>query len=113
MVKHRGSFTKIRTEARQAIAHGMRELTREVYVSVQQETPTRTGRLKRGWRMETSDLRGVVGNTESHAPVVALGRRDRPMSARERRNVGFHERAIEVAVKNLERLFREAFRRLF
>lgn len=113
MVKHRGSFTKIRLEARQAIVQGMRDLTREVYVSVQQETPTRTGRLRRGWQVETSNLRGVVGNTESHAPVVALGRRDRPMSAKERRNVGFHERAIEMAARNLERLFREAFRRLF
>jgi hypothetical protein len=112
-VRHRGSFGQMKRDARRALERGIRDLTREAHQEIRRETPRRTGRLANAWQEQQRGLTGIVGNTESHAPVVALGRRDRPMSGRERRNVGFHERGLRRALARSERIFRKAFRSVF
>ena len=112
-VKERGNFGQVRRNARRAIEQGVRELTREVRMEVARQTPRRTGRLARGWREEFRGMRGIVGNVAEHAPVVGLGRKDRPMSSRERRNVGFHVRGAGVALRKTGGIFQKVFRRAF
>ena len=112
-VRERGSFAQIKRDARRALERGVRELTREARREIQQETPRRSGGLAGGWQVQERGLTGIVGNRKKHAPVVALGRRDRPMSSREHRNVGFHLRGLQKAVEKADRIFRRVFRSVF
>lgn len=112
-VRERGNFGQIRRDARRALERGIRELTEEAWREIKRDTPRRSGVLASGWQAQQRGLTGVVGNRRKHAPVVGIGRRDRPMSARERRNIGFHLRGLQKAVQKADRIFRRVFRSVF
>ena len=112
-VKKRGSFASIRRDARRAQEQGIRAFTREYHTNVVRESPKRSGKLSRRWRMKVKGMVGIVGNTLDYAPVVALGPKKRKATAKERRNIGFHERAAKRPLRRLDRLFRGAFQRVF
>lgn len=110
-VKMRGSFREVQRRADRAAREAMREIGRDAKGQLERHSPRRTGRLSRSWRMEQNGLTVTIGNTQEHAPVVALGRKDRPMSGLEKRNVGFHKRALEKVRKRAGRTIKRVFQR--
>ena len=111
-VRQRGSLKDLERRMRRGLERGLRDLTQEVKTQVQQENPVDTGRSRSAWavRFDARRLRGVVGNRVAYIPYVAHGRRGR-MSARQRRNVGFHRRGAERAFKRSRELLVRALRR--
>ena len=96
----RGDLKDLERRVRRGLGHGLRDLTQLVKTEVQKENPVDTGRSRAAWeaKFNAGRLRGVVGNKVKYLPHVALGRRGR-MSAKQRRNVGFHERGAKRAMK--------------
>ena len=111
-VRQRGNLKDLERRVRRGLERGIRDLTQEVKTQVQKENPVDTGRSRSAWavRFDARRLRGVVGNRIEYIPYVAHGRRGR-MSARQRRNVGFHRRGAERAFKRSRELLFRALRR--
>ena len=111
-VRQRGDLKDLERRMPRGLERGMRELTQEVKTQVQQENPVDTGRSRSAWAVtfDRRRLRGVVGNRVKYISHVAWGRRGR-MSAKQRRNVGFHRRGAERAMKRSRELLVRALRR--
>ncbi len=111
-VRQRGNLKDLERRMRRGLERGLRDLTQEVKTQVQKENPVDTGHSRSRWAVtfDRRRLRGVVGNKVVYIPHVAHGRRGR-MSARQRRNVGFHRRGAERAFKRSRELLLRALRR--
>ena len=96
---------------RQGFQNGLRDLTQLVKSEVQKENPVDTGRSRSAWeaRFDQGRLQGVVGNKTRYIRHVAEGRRGR-MSAKQRRNAGFHRRGVEKAMKRAPELLTRALK---
>lgn len=118
-VKQRGDFDDLRRRVRRGVARGLRDLTLEAKRQVQRENPVDTGRSRAAWaaRFDPARLRGVVGNNVWYIRLVAEGGRIRahtvrakPSTPRERRNLGFHRRGAEKALRRAPELLLRALR---
>ena len=71
-----------------------------------------TGRSRAAWetRFNAGRLSGTVGNKTKYIRHVAEGRRGR-QSARQRRNVGFHKRGADRAMKRATKLLTQALKK--
>ena len=111
-VSQRGNLRDLERRFRRGLERGLRDLTQEVKAQVQKENPVDTGRSRAAWVavFDRRRLRGVVGNKTKYIPYVALGRRGR-MSAKQRRNRGFHLRGAERAFRRTKEFLLRALRR--
>ena len=111
-VRQRGSLKDLERRFRRGLERGLQDLTLEVKTQVQKENPVDTGRSRAAWaaKFDRRRLRGVVGNRTRYIRYVAQGRRGR-RTARQRRNMGFHRRGAERAMRRARELLIRALRR--
>ncbi|MBI4305220.1 MAG: HK97 gp10 family phage protein [Chloroflexi bacterium] len=108
-----GDWRRSQERLRYQFRREMEALAEEARQELQKETPVRTGELRSRWRVRRRGRYLVVENGAPHALPVALGRHDRPMSPRERRNKGFHLRALNRVAKRIDGRFQRMLRTVF
>ena len=108
----RGDLRDLERRLRRGFQNGLRDLTQLVKTEVQKENPVDTGRSRAAWetRFNAGRLTGTVGNKTKYIRYVAEGRRGR-QSAKQRRNVGFHQRGADKAMKRAPELLTQALKK--
>ena len=110
--RQRGNLKDLERRTRRGIERGLRDLTQLTKTEVQKENPVDTGRSRSAWaaKFNASRLTGVVGNRTKYIRHVAEGRRGH-MSAKQRRNVGFHQRGADKAMQRAPELLARALKK--
>ncbi len=113
-VTRSGNFDDMPRRARRGIELGLRDLTLLTKAEIQKQNPVDTGlsRIKWATRFSPGNLRGIVGNNTRYIKEVAEGpRRKRRLSRKQRRNLNFHQRGANKAIKRAQLLMERQLRR--
>ena len=117
--RQRGNLKDLERRTRRGIERGLRDLTQLTKTEVQKENPVDTGRSRSAWaaKFNAGRLTGVVGNKTKYIRYVAEGLRyvaegrRGHMSAKQRRNVGFHQRGADKAMQRAPELLARALKK--
>ena len=114
-ITHNINFDRLRRQVRQGVGFGMRDLTLWVKSNIQKENPVKSGRSRAAWaqKFNFNTLRGTVGNNVEYIRRVAEGpkKRTRPLSPKERKNLGFHVRGANRAARRSSELMARGLKR--